>query len=97
MFHHPDVPSGCAGLATSKHVNEITGGSFVVGEFEGPGGEPCVIAVNKSLRESVALAIKFKAPGRIVHVNSYSGRAHPWQGEDVWLAAGQGALLRVEK
>lgn len=97
VFHLPEVPSGGQGTTSSKYLDEISGGSLVVGEFEGPEGRPYVMVVNKSLRQSTAFSVKFKWPGRIMQVSSYAGTAHPWTGENVWLAPGQGALLFLVK
>lgn len=93
VFHHPDVPKGCSGIETSRWLSKVSGGSLLVGEFEGPGGRPFVMVVNKSLKDSVAVSVDFKTPGKIQKVSAYTGQTGPWRGEDVWLAAGQGALL----
>lgn len=97
VFHHPDVPAECAPARMAKHVDQVSGGSFVVGEFEAPNGMPYAMIVNKSLRESAALGVKFKTPGRIVQVNTYTGRTHDYSGENVWLAPGQGVLVGLKK
>jgi len=97
VFHHPEVPNGCQGLADSRFVAELSGGRFVVGEFEGPEGRPFVMVVNKDLHTSALLGIRFKQNGRVMHTNSYTGATHPWDGEDRWFAAGQGMLLSLAK
>lgn len=97
VFHHPDVPKECQDIASSKFVQEVGGGKFVVGEFEGPQGRPFVIVVNKDLHKSASFTIRFKQDGQIMQVNSYSGALHRWAGENNWLAPGQGMLLSVEK
>ena len=96
VFHHPDVPAGSAGIDTSRHLAAVNGGRFVVGEFDGPGGQPFVMIVNKDLHVSTAFDVKFKQPGRIMQTSAYTGQTAPWAGENNWLAAGQGMLLSVE-
>jgi hypothetical protein len=96
VFHHPDVPEGCPGISMSKHLSELSGGSFVAGEFEGPNGKPYVMVVNKDWHKSAAFDIKFKKEGRIMFTNPYTGDVEPWGGENVWLMPGQGMLLSVE-
>ncbi len=96
VFHHPDVPPKCAGLDTSRHLAAVPGGHFVIGEFEGPGGRPFVLIVNKDLRVSTAFDVKFKQPGRVMQTNAYTGQTTPWGGENNWLAPGQGMLLSLE-
>jgi hypothetical protein len=92
VFHHPEVPAGGAPATTSRHLGQVSGGSFVVGEFEGPGGQPAVLIVNKSLTQSACCTIKRKTPGAIRLVNAYTGAIGP-AGENNWLAPGQGVLL----
>lgn len=93
VFHHPDVPPDCSGLATSRFIADVKGGSLLVGEFEGPDNKPFVLVVNKSLKHSSSFSVTFKRPGPIMQVNAYTGRIGPWSGENNWLAPGQGMLL----
>ncbi len=98
VFHHPDVPEGCSGIGTSKWLKSIEGAAnLLVGEFEGPKGEPYVMVVNKDLRNSTWLSVQFKQEGKIMRVSAYTGSTDPWGGEDCWLAAGQGMLLGLKK
>jgi len=97
VFHHPDVPNGCQGLATSKFLSEVSGdGKYVVGEFEGPEGQPFILIVNKDLHRSASFGVKFKKTGQVLMTNAYSGHTGPWVGENVFLAAGQGILLSLK-
>ncbi|MGI8907597.1 MAG: hypothetical protein ACR2IE_14025 [Candidatus Sumerlaeaceae bacterium] len=92
VFHHPKVPEGCNGIATSKYVSDVTGGQFLVGEFEGE-GRVYAMVVNCDLHKSTSFGVAFKSPGAVEMVSAYSGAVQPWAGENVWLAAGQGMLL----
>jgi len=95
VFHHPDVPEGCRGLDTSVHLTALSGGDLMAGEFEGPEGEPYVLVVNKDLHRSTNFGLTPKAAGAISVVSAYTGHVTPFAGEQVWLAAGQGMLLRL--
>lgn len=97
VFHHPSVPEGCSGISSSKHLATVSGDDLLVGEFEGPNGDPYVIVVNKSLHVSTAFGVEFKKPGQIKRVSAYTGTTDPWGGEDCWLAAGQGMMLCLKK
>lgn len=97
VFHHPNVPEGCSGIATSKYLSSVSGDDLLVGEFEGPGGVPYVMVVNKSLHVSTAFGVQFKESGQVMRVSAYTGATGPWAGEDCWLAAGQGMLLCLKK
>ncbi len=98
VFHHPEMPDGCHGIADSKYLADVTGsGQFVVGEFEGADGTPYVMVVNKDLHQSTHFGVRFKQEGKILQVNSYTGHSNVWAGENNWLAAGQGMLLSLQK
>lgn len=98
VFHHPNVPDGSQGIATSKFIESVEGGGdFVVGEFEGPDGQQFAMVVNRDLHKSTPFQVKFKEDGEIQRVSAYTGQINPWQGEDRWLAAGQGMLLCLKK
>jgi len=96
VFHHPEVPDGSQGIETSKHLSELSGGNFVVGEFLGPDKRPSVMVVNKDLRQSAVLKLAFRSPGTVRKINAYTGQAPPFTGERAWLAPGQGTLLTLE-
>lgn len=96
VFHHPNVPTGSAGVSTSRHLTNISGGDFLVGEFEDAAGRPYCLVVNKSLAKSCTADVKFKSPGAVQVVNAYTATSQPWTGEHVWFAPGQGQLLTVQ-
>lgn len=94
VFHHPEVPEGCAGIQTSRWLKDpVKGRNLMVGEFEGPKGRPFVMVVNKDLTRSTWFHIEFKKAGTIYMVNAYTGKIEAWKGENNWLAPGQGMLL----
>ena len=95
VFHHPDIPVGSSDISSSCHLEEIGGGSFVIGEFEDPENQPYLIIVNKDLQRSVRFMVKFKQPGQILRFSPYTGALQPTGGEDNWLAPGQGVLLTI--
>jgi len=97
VFHHPNLPEGCRGIDTSKYLESVNGDDLLVGEFEGPEGQPFVMVVNKSLHISTSFAIKFKDPGQVQKVSQYTGKIHNLGREEDWLAAGQGMLLCLKK
>lgn len=97
VFHHPNIPAGCSGIETSKLLKSVGGDNLLVGEFEGPNGEPFVMIVNKDLHKSTPFSVAFKAEGNIQKVNAYTGSIGSFGGEEDWLAAGQGALLCLKK
>lgn len=95
VFHHPNVPEGCRGLDSSRHLTSLDGGDLLAGEFEGPAGEPYVLIVNKDLHNSTAFGLTPKMAGSISVISAYTGQPTGFGGEQVWLAAGQGMLLRL--
>lgn len=97
VFHHPEIPEGCRGIESSKFIESLSGSQMLVGEFEDPDGQPYAMIVNTSLHESTPFQVKFKDEGKVHRVSPYTGNTGVWQGEDCWLAAGQGMLLCLKK
>lgn len=97
VFHHPNVPGGCKGMDSSKYLAEVSGGDFLIGEFEGPNGVPFVMIANKDIHTSAAFGLKFKDQGKVMMTSAYTGETGPFGGENGWLAPGQGVLLSLEK
>lgn len=95
VFHHPEVPAGCRGLDSSRFVAELNGDNLMAGEFEDPQNRPAVMLVNKDLRRSTPVSVRFKSAGPVQMVNSYTGQTHRWEGGNAWLAPGQGILLLI--
>ena len=97
VFHSQDAPEGCLGMDSSKHLAEITGGSFLIGEFEAPDGTPFVLIVNKDIRSSTSFQAKFKGEGTVMMTNPYTGETIPFGGENGWLSPGGGVMLSLGK
>jgi hypothetical protein len=97
VFHYPKVPRGCSGRKTSRWLTQVKGADLLVGEFEGPNGQPFVMVVNKNLHDSTDFHVTFKEPGEVQYVNAYTGAMGRWSGENNWLAPGQGMLLALKK
>ena len=97
VFHNQDVPQGCLGTDSSKHLSEISGGSFLVGEFVGLDRTPFVLIVNKDIHTSTGFHVKFKEQGTVMMTSPYTGETKPFGGENGWLAPGGGALLSLKK
>lgn len=95
VFHAPAQPDGCKGPETSRFVTEIAGGQYCVGEFEDAEGRPYILVVNTDLKAAVPLSLKLKNPGAVELISPYTGEPTPWVGEQNWLSAGQGALLKL--
>jgi hypothetical protein len=98
LYHLGAVPSGAKAPPTNSLVSAVSGNNAVVGEFTHRDGSRYVMIVNKDLGHSFPCSPTFrKAPRSMQKVSPYSGALSPFGGEDVWLAPGQGALLKVEQ
>jgi hypothetical protein len=94
VFHHPNVPSGSRNIGTSQHVQSLSGGDYVVGEFTGPAAKKFILVVNKSLTTNAAINVTFKTAGSIDRVDSATGQLQPFtQGQA--LLPGEGMLLKL--
>jgi hypothetical protein len=96
-YHIGKLPTGCKAPPTNSLVSGVSGDNFVVGEFTHRDGSRYVMIVNKDVGRSIPCSTQFrKAPRRLQKVSPYSGALTPFEGEDVWLAPGQGVLLKAE-
>lgn len=95
VYHFGDVPPGCTGPDDESLVTGV-GGQMAVGEFTHEDGSRYVMIVNKDLTSSIPCIPQFRAsPAKLEKVSPYSGQLTSFGGEDVWLAPGQGVLLKV--
>ncbi len=97
VFHTPNVPLGCRGLDSSKHLKAIEGKDLLVGEFVGIDRTPYIMVVNKSLTNSTYFNPTFNDAGTVMSVNAYRGIDIEFTGENRFLAPGQGMLLYLKR
>ena len=97
VYHFGRIPSGAKASPTNSLVSAVGGDNSLVGEFTHHDGSRYLMVVNKDLAKSRPCQLQFrKAPRRLQHVSPYTGALIPFDGENIWLAPGQGALLKVE-
>jgi hypothetical protein len=97
VYHFGPVPNGATGPGTNSLITGVAGNTFVVGDFTHRDGSRYVMIVNKDLARSHHCSPQFrKPPRRLQHVSPYTGALQPFEGEQVWLAPGQGALLKMD-
>lgn len=95
VYHFGDVPNGASGPDKDSLVETI-GGRMLVGDFTHEDSSLYVLVVNKDVVGSAPCQPKFrKPPSRVEKVSPYSGSLVPFAGERIWLAPGQGALLKL--
>lgn len=96
-YHLGTVPPGGHGPSTNSLVSSIEGGNALVGDFTHRDGSRYVMIVNKHLtRSRVCLPQYRAAPKAVKQVSPYTGKLQNHDGENVWLAPGQGVLLKLE-
>lgn len=94
VYHFGEVPRG-AQAPPADSLIETVGGPMLVGEFTHDDGARYLMIVNKSFVKSEACYPKLRAAAKLEQVSPYSGHLQPFDGEGVWLAPGQGVLLRL--
>ena len=98
VYHFGQIPSGASGPTTNSLVSGVGGNSFLAGEFTHRDGSRYLMVVNKDTAKSRHCSLEYrKAPRRVQHVSAYSGGLGAFEGEDLWLPPGGGALLKVEQ
>lgn len=97
VYHFGTIPAGCTGPPDTSFVKAI-GGPMLVGDFTHDDGTQYVMVVNKDFSSSVVCAPQFRETVKKIDlVSPYTGQLTSFDGEQVWLAPGQGALLRLTR
>jgi hypothetical protein len=97
VYHFGTVPAGCTGPDEHSFVSAV-GGPMLVGDFTHEDGSHYVMIVNKDFAASVVCMPQFRQPvAKLELVSAYTGQPTPYEGEHVWLAPGQGALLKLTR
>jgi len=95
VYHLGKVPKGLAG-ADDKSLVKSAPGNLLVGEFTHDDGTRYVMFVNKDFAANLVLQPQFNKPVKAIQIVSpYSGRLTAFEGEQCWLAPGQGMLLKL--
>jgi hypothetical protein len=95
VYHFGTVPKGCTGSEENSLVEAIAG-PMLVGDFTHENGDRYIMVVNKDFAGSIPCHPKFRKPiAKLELVSPYSGSLVPYDGEQMWLAPGQGALLKL--
>ncbi len=97
VYHLNNVPDGCHGSTEKDLIAGMEGGDFMAGDFTHRDGSRYVLVLNKNVYKSAGCMPHYRiAPKRVQFVSPYSGQLGNFEGEECWLAPGQGVLLKVE-
>jgi hypothetical protein len=97
VYHFGDIPQVCSG-PDERSLVKTAHGQTLVGDFTHEDGSRYVMIVNKNLTSSITPNPEFREPVRTLHfVSPYNGSLGEYTGEQIWLAPGQGVLLKPSK
>lgn len=95
--YHLDKAEPAAGEPSNLILTNPGSTELVVGEFEHEDGGTYLIILNKNLSQSAGLwPVWKKKPSKVERLREDATWV-PFSGEDIWLAPGQAALLRIEE
>ncbi len=94
VYHFGEIPGGTQAPPADSLV-EALDGPFLVGDFTHEEGTRYLMIVNRSFSASYPCHPKLRTEATLEQISPYSGRPMPFGGEGIWLAPGQGALLRI--
>jgi hypothetical protein len=96
VYHIGALPAGAHGPADTSLLTGVAGDDFLAGDFTHADGSRWVMVVNKNLTQPRPCQPAYRtAPKRVQLLSAYTGDLTPFEGEQVWLAPGQGCLLRL--
>jgi hypothetical protein len=97
VYHFGKLPAGCQAAPTNSLISALTGDNYFVGDFTHRDGSRYALVVNKDLAKSRPCSPQFRrAPRHLQSVSPYTGSLTSFDGENIWLAPGQGVLLKIE-
>jgi len=97
VYHFGDVPTGTRGPSDSSLITSV-GGPMLVGDFTHTDGSRYVMIVNKDVMRSFPCQPQFReVVSKLELISPYTGQLVPYAGEQIWLAPGQGHLLKLSK
>ena len=95
VYHFGAVPPGLPGPTETNLVQTLSG-SFLAGDFTHADGSRYVMIVNPDFVNSRHCNPQFLGSHRGVQmVSPYTGQLTDFSGEQMWLAPGQGVLLKL--
>jgi hypothetical protein len=95
VYHFGAVPEGSHRAEAASLLAGMNAGEFVAGDFTHADGSRYVMIVNKDFKGSRHCAPQFRSPPkRVLMVSPYTGQLTGFDGEQQWLAPGQGVLLK---
>lgn len=96
VYHFGTPPDGCHLPRETSLLLQENPGTLMAGEFTHADGSRYVMIVNKHAVQSIHIAPKFRTPpAKLEMVSPYTGKLTPFEGEQQWLAPGQGVLLKL--
>lgn len=96
VYHFGEVPEGCHGPDDNSLLRSGSP-DFMAGDFTHTDGSRYVLVVNRNLSTSRHCQPEFRNSPKSIHmISPYIGEQMNFAGEHLWLAPGQGVLLRLE-
>jgi len=104
VYHTGTVPQGAKPLPEGGLITGISGGEYVIGQFNSESGQRYAMFVNRSFKNISEAKISFSQKVALYEVNPASGREKTLIVDDdgagsVWSASfapGEGKLVRIE-
>ena len=97
VYHFGSRPAGTDGPNEKSLLTGVSDDDFCVGDFTHADGSRWVMVVNRSTTSPRPCHPAYRAqPKKVQLMSAYTGQLTPFEGEQVWLAPGQGCLLKLE-
>jgi len=90
------VPRGCHGPTDKSLISGVNDNRLMAGDFTHADGSRYVMIINKDVVKSCPCIPTFRAAKKMQMVSPYTGKLTSFEGEQIWLAPGQGVLLNLQ-
>lgn len=94
VYHFGKPPAGCHGPSDKSLLTDADP-SLMAGDFTHADGSRWVMAVNTNVTHSRVCAPKYRSASKVELLSPFHGKLIPFDGEQIWLAPGAGALLKL--
>jgi hypothetical protein len=97
VYHFGKIPAGCHTPTSTSLLTSAGSDHFLAGDFTHEDGARWLMIVNRDLEKSHPAAPQYRtAPKQVQMLSAYNAQLLPFEGEQVWLAPGQGVLLKLQ-
>ena len=96
VYHFGTPPAGCHAPTDKSLLTGVNDNRLMAGDFTHEDGSRYVMIVNTDVNKSAPCFPQYRSAKKVQMVSPYTGQLMAYEGEQCWLAPGQGVLLKLD-